>query len=109
MSSFVDGFRGQFNPATVDQDWSEELSAVAPTLAALIRGGLAGPNGSGQMPPLTLMVFARDGKLRFSLGSQDLPRSFFGLVQTSSDLVKSIEEALVSGKGDWAAKRHPTR
>lgn len=107
--SFLDNARGEFNPAKENDDWWPLLAGEFPVLAQALAGSDIDVKPADRIPPLTLMVFVRDGRLRFSLSSRDFPRAFYGQVKQPLHVLESIEEALVSGDGEWAAKRSDKR
>jgi len=109
MSTFFDGARGQPNPAVENGDWAELLLQEFPAVTEALRGSPAGTSKAEALPPMTLMIFAKDGRLRFSLSNRDWPRSFFGSVKNPLRVLESIETALMSGEGDWVTKSQQGR
>lgn len=107
--SFLDNARGEFNPEKENNDWRPILSAEFPVLAEALAGSDLSVKASERIPPLTLMVFVRDGKLRFSLSSRDFPRAFYGAIKEPLHVLESIEFALATGEGEWAARRSDKR
>jgi len=105
MSEFLSSFRGNFNPATKDIDWMQHLALEFPTLAEALAGTGPEVKGADQVPPLTLMIFAKEGRLRFSLSNRDFPRAFYGAVKDPLHVLESIEGALVAQEGEWATKK----
>ncbi len=105
MSKFSSSFEQPYNPRDDNQAWMEALSAVAPELADAIQGDLSWTEKSNKRPPMTLMVFCRDGILKFSLSSKHSKRSFYGVVKSPGDLIESVEHALNVGEGEWVKKR----
>lgn len=105
MSKFEEGFQQKYNPLTVNEAWAGPLEVEHPNLTSALCGDPKWKPGSPGLPPLTLMVFAKDGSLRFSLSSREASRSFFGAVSDPGNLLKSIEEAIGACKGEWVTKR----
>jgi len=105
MSKFVDGARGNFNPLQENAEWLNDLSAKYPMIGDLLSGGPNWKQDKSQLPPMSITLFAQDGRLRFRASSSDLPRTFWGAIKSPSDLLGSIEAALEAGEGEWSAKR----
>lgn len=109
MSTFFDGARQNYNPMDDNKKWSEHLSQEFPALTQVLCGSDETVPKAERLPAMTLMIFAKDGTLRFSLSNRDWPRSFFGSVTNPLDVLKSVEEAIMTGKGDWVNKREQGR
>lgn len=109
MGSFREQAQEHYNPALRDQSWTELLKVEFPEITAAIQGDPEFPGKKGAMPPLTLMIYSQDGRLRFSLSNRDYPRSFFGSVKDCQHVLESIEYALMTGEGDWHTKRQNGR
>ena len=106
MSSFEDGLtKGEWNPSKEDNGWFLPLSEISPTLAGAIRGTDKEWGDKEDRPGLTLMIFARDGMLKFSLSSQEWPRTYYGTISHPGDLQMSVESALKANLGEWSIKR----
>lgn len=106
MSSFEDGLKaGEWNPTKADNGWFLPLNEVAPTLAGAIRENSKDKGDAVDRPGLTLMIFARDGMLKFSLSSQEWPRTYYGTISDPRDLQASVEMALKANEGEWSVKK----
>lgn len=106
MSSFEDGLKkGEWNPDKEDNGWLLPLTKSYPTLAKALRGTDRERGDAEDRPGLTLMLFSRDGMLKFSLSSQDWPRTYYGQVSDASEPLMSVELALVANQGEWSVKR----
>lgn len=103
--SFLAKARGEYNPELVNGDWQPRFAGEFPTLAEALAGSPMEVKASERIPPLTLMIFAKEGKLRFSLSSRDFPRAFYGSVGDPMRVLESIEDALVNDQGEWSTKR----
>jgi len=107
--SFLANARGEFNPAKRNEVWQKQLAAEFPVLAEALAGSPPEVKGADRIPPLTLMIYDKDGNLAFSLSSRDFPRSFFGRVGDPMRVLESIEDALANEQGEWVAKRQNGR
>jgi hypothetical protein len=69
---------------------------------------MVGSEGSGRsgpkVPPMALKVHAKDGRLRFTLSSQDSSRCYSGPITDPSDPLTSVEMALQTSAGEWWEK-----
>jgi hypothetical protein len=104
MPDFFSGAKGEFNPALANREWDKHLAVQFPTLTAVLAGTPGPGKGGFETPPLNLTIFAKDGKLRFSVSSRDFPRTFWGSVKDALHVMESIEEALIAGEGEWSDK-----
>ena len=102
--SFLDKARGEFNPAKRNEGWAPLLMDEFPTITLALQGSPPEVKGADAIPPMTLMIYEKNGDLRFSLSNRDWPRSFFGHVSNASRVLESIEDALVNDIGEWVAK-----
>jgi len=107
--SFLQKFRPEFNPMMENGDWKPLLELEFPTIAEALAGSGPEVKASEKVPPLTLMIFLKEGKLRFSLSSRDFPRAFYGAVGDPQHVLESIEDALVNDQGEWVTKRDAKR
>ncbi len=103
--SFLAKAKGVFNPAESNKDWRPIIEGEFPTIAEALAGSGLDVNKADRIPPLTLMIYVRDGKLRFSLSSRDFPRAFYGHVGDPLHVLESIEDALMNDQGEWAPRR----
>ncbi len=103
MKSFVDGARGNFNPFLENDQWLNDVQAKYPTIGDTLCGGPDWKKDPSQLPPLSITIFAQDGRLRFRASSRDLPRTFWGSIKDPKDLLGSIEAALAAAEGEWSA------
>lgn len=107
--SFLTNARGEFNPTKLNEGWRPLLELEFPTIAEALAGSGPEVKKSDAIPPMTLMIFEKDGKLRFSFSSRDYPRSFYGMVGDPQHVLESIEDALVNDQGEWVTKRDAKR
>jgi len=107
--SFLEKARGEYNPEMMNGDWQPRLAAEFPTLAEALAGSSLDVKAADRIPPLTLMIFSKEGKLRFSLSSRDFPRAFYGSVGDPMRVLESIEDALMNDQGEWSTKRQDKR
>lgn len=107
--SFLTNARGEFNPAKVNDGWKPSLELEFPTIAEALAGSAPDVKASDRIPPMTLMIFDKEGKLRFSFSSRDYPRAFYGCVGDPQHVLESIEDALVNDQGEWVTKRDAKR
>ena len=105
MSKFIDGYSQKVNPAEVNLDWEGPLAVSYPNVAQALSGTPGWRPGTPGHPPMTIMLFARDGKLKFSCGNKDHGRTFFGHVAEPGTPMEAIEKALNDGEGEWVEKR----
>jgi len=103
--SFLQKARGEYNPAMKNGDWQPLLQGEFPTLAEALAGSSEEVKAQDRIPPLTLMIFCKEGKLRFSLSSRDFPRAFYGSVGDPLHVLESIEDALAHDQGEWSTRR----
>jgi len=102
---FLQSFRGEYNPSKRDEMWAPLLSQEFPTLCEALQGTPPDVKGTDAVPPLTLMIFQKEGKLRFSLSNRDFPRAFYGAIGDPLHVLESIEDALMNEHGEWATKK----
>lgn len=105
MTKFEEQFEAKYNPLTVNEGWAPGVEEKYPMLCSAICGNPKWKPGSPGLPPLTLMIFARDGSLRCSLSSPLSPRSFYATISDPRNLLESVEEAIDLCKGEWVTKR----
>lgn len=106
MSSFDEGSAGgHYNPDVADNEWKLPMQEKYPTLVGALRENIKKAGDAVDRPNLTLMIFAREGRLKFSLSSQDWPRTYYGVVTDPSDPIASIERALKANEGEWSARK----
>jgi len=105
MSNFKDGYSQDWNPEEENRHWFEAMSSTCPNLAEAIRGEPGWKPGSPKRPPYTLMIFAKDGKIKMSLSSVHSKRRFFAEIQNPGLLQDDVESILAAGKGEWVTKR----
>lgn len=106
MSSFEDGLKaGEWNPSKAHDQWFPHMEKVSPTLAGALRENSRDAGDAQDRPGLTLMVFVRDGILKFSLSSQDWPRTYYGTITDPGELQASVEMALKANQGEWSVRK----
>jgi hypothetical protein len=89
-------------------DGAEALRALSVKYPELVEAlyGRKGGNGSGPMvPPMTLMVYFREGQLRWSLSSTESSKSFYGKVTTPGEPLEAVEACLLAGEFERVAKK----
>lgn len=104
MSNFMDGYAEDSNPAASNDSWKMDLAKSCPALADALEGELGWKPGNKKRPPFTLMVFAKDGKLKASLSSVHAPRTCWIEIRSSGELLDCVETALATGTGSWQTK-----
>lgn len=102
--SFLSKARVEFNPAVKNESWLKLLAGEFPTIAEALSGSGLDVNKADRVPPLTLMIYEKEGKLRFSLSNREYPRSFYGHVGDPLHVLESIEDAMVNDQGEWITK-----
>lgn len=105
MSDALEHARGGFNPSETEDRWDEKIGEHYPTLLAAMLGEEDWEKGGGRRPPLSLILTNREGKLKFTLSSQDWPRTYHCQVTDASDVLESVERALKANMGEWVQKR----
>ncbi len=106
MSDVFGQAMGEYNPAKENCEWEPKLKVGYPTLARALREQSKGLGDSADMPAMTLMIFAREGKLKFSLSSQEWPRTYYGVISDAGDVLGSVERALAANEGEWSKKKN---
>lgn len=104
MSNFMDGYSEETNPAAANDDWKMPLAKTYPALADALEGDPMWKPGNKKRPPFTLMVFAKDGRLKVSLSSVHAPRTCWIEIKSSGELLDCVETALATGTGSWQTK-----
>ncbi len=104
MSNFLDGYHRSFNPVKENDSWANAMQVKYPLLV----DAMVGSEGSGASgptrPPLSFILSAKDGHLRFSLSSKESSRSYSGPINDPTDPLMSAETCLQAGSGQWWTK-----
>lgn len=109
MSKFSDGYDPKWNPASQDVEWAQYLALEFPLLTEALVGDPKPEGGGVARPPLTLMIFGKEGTLRYSLSSRLTARAWFGSVKDPAKVLESVEASLAAGDGEWVTKRDDRR
>jgi len=105
MSKFYEHYNKQSTEKLDALEAVQELAGVYPEIGEALWGHSPTKENPKAVPPMTLMLSIRDGRVRWQLSSQDSHQGFGGVVRTPSDPLKAIEQALLSGDFDqWSKK-----
>lgn len=104
MSNALDGYHGAVTLGDELQKWFDPLSAKYPNLASALLGNELTRNGGPLRPPMNLSFSVKDGKLRFTLFSNEASRTYFGKLDDTVDLLGAAERCLASQAGEWSEK-----
>ncbi len=105
MSTFLDGYARPSSRLEEDFKWAEKLEVKYPLLTAAMRGKEASSASGGEIPPLSFILSAKDGRLRFTLSSPQSSRSYSGPIDDPSEPLEAAERALKAGQGEWWSKQ----
>lgn len=104
MSNFLDGYHVSPDSLKENGSWADAMQVKYPLLV----DAMVGSEGSGRSgptrPPLSFILSAKDGRLRFSLSSPEASRTYSGPINDPSDPLMSAETALMAGSGEWWTK-----
>lgn len=106
MSSFESAFKGNPNPLTENDSWTGLLNVKYPELTNALEGTPGWKPGKDGLPAMTLMVFAKDGKLKAMLSSRESLRGWSCSLEPSDDVLGAVEAAMATGKGEWFTKKN---
>jgi hypothetical protein len=105
MSTFEQSFKGAVNPLQENDAWTPLLNQMYPELCNALEGTPGWKPGKDGLPAMTLMVFAKDGKLKAMLSSRESLRGWSCSLEPTSDVLGAVETAMASGKGEWFTKK----
>jgi hypothetical protein len=105
MDSFYDAFEAQANQEIDAIVWQSKVAETMPRLAEAFTGKEPDAKGQGGIPPLTLMIYKRDGALRWSLSAPGCPIQLYGRFEVYESLLESVERDLQGGKFDKVVKK----
>lgn len=108
MSNFLDGYHKSGNPLTENDAWANAMQKKYPLLVDAMVGSEGSSASGPTRPPLSFILTAKDGALRFSLSSQQSSRSYSGPINDPSDPLMSAETCLQAGSGGWWTKSEQT-
>jgi len=104
VSNSLDGYHGPANPLEADDAWYEHLALKYPNLADALLGNAKNGAKGPVRPPLSVMISAKEGRLRFCLSSPDSSRSYFGPIDDPCEPLEAAERALAACQGEWVTK-----
>lgn len=105
MSKFHEGYDAG---DVTRPDGVEQIAALAqayPELAAAFRGHSKLDGPGPLVPPMTLMVYFRDGRWRASLSSTESSRTCYFKVESILGLFEGLEKAILTGEFERVAKK----
>lgn len=105
MSKFHEGYNVE---ESTRSDGIEQIAALAakyPELAAAFRGHSKQDGPGPLVPPMTLMVYFRDGRWRASLSSTESARTCYFKVEDILGLFEGLEKAILTGEFERVAKK----
>lgn len=100
MSTLEERLQLRYNPLTEDDSWAPQLSMAYPHLTQALQGAPGWKPGDKGQPPMTLMVFKRDGKLKATLSAQEYPMAWTVVIEAAERPLEAVERALADGGGD---------
>jgi len=105
MSSFFDVPDANRDLDSLPVSWFLPLAEGHPILAEALIGKAKADQEGPARDPMTLMIFERDGKLKFRLGSPLGKRAFFGVIREPAQGLDSIEASLAAQDGEWVVSK----
>jgi len=105
MGSFADNAILPANPVDDNMGWMTKLDGKYPSLASALSGEIGWEKNGGKRPPLSLIIFTRDGRLRFTLSNPEWNRTYHCQITDPSDPLGSVEMALAANQGEWVTKK----
>jgi len=105
MGNFADGAILPVNPTDDNVEWLGKLEGKYPNLASALAGEVGWEKQGGKRPPLSVIIYVRDGRLRFTLSNPDWHRSYHCQITDPTDPLRSIEMALAANQGEWVTKK----
>ncbi len=105
MSNFLDGYHRASNPLTENDAWADAMQKRYPLLVDAMVGSEGSSASGPTRPPLSFILSAKDGRLRFSLSSPQSSRSYSGPINDPTDPLMSAETCLEAGSGEWWTKQ----
>jgi len=104
MSTFLDGYQRPFNPVEDNKSWADAMQVRYPLLTDAMVGSEASGRSGPKVPPMSLKIHAKDGRLRFTLSSPDSHRCYSGPISDPTEPLASVEATLQSSAGEWWEK-----
>lgn len=104
MDDFLSGYTRKSSNLEEDYEWAAKLEVKYPRLTAAMRGKEASSASGGEIPPMSFILSAKEGRLRFSLSSVDSSRSYSGPIDDPSEPLAAAERALEANRGEWWTK-----
>lgn len=105
MSNFLDGYSSTNRMGDELQAWYDVVSKNYPLLASALLGNELTRKDEPLRPPFSLIISTKDGKLRFSLSSQEASKTYFGKIDDPAAILESCEACLRDQAGEWSLKR----
>lgn len=103
-SNFLDGYARKNSSLEECYEWAEKMEVKYPLLTAAMRGKEASSASGGEIPQLSFILSSKDGRLRFTLSSQESSRSYSGPIDDPSEPLEAAERALAGNRGEWWTK-----
>lgn len=105
MSSFLDGYNSASNPLLGGDKWADAMQVKYPLLVDAMVGSEGSGHSGPTRPPLSFILSAKDGRLRFTLSSPESSRSYSGPIDDPSEPLAASERALQGNAGEWWTKK----
>lgn len=105
MSTLEERLASNYNPLTENDSWAPTLSERYPHLTEALQGAPGWKPGSKGQPPMTLMLFAKDGKLKATLSNAKFPMAWTAVLEAGIEPLTAVEGLLATGGGDVYTKR----
>jgi hypothetical protein len=109
MSNFSAGYQRPHNPVEDNKSWADSMQVKYPLLVDAMVGSEGSGRSGPKVPPMALKMSAKDGRLRFTLSSQESSRCYSGPISDPSEPLASVESALGEGTGEWWDKPKNSR
>ncbi len=109
MSNFVNGYARPYNPVEDNKSWADAMQVKYPLLVDAMVGSEGSGRSGPKVPPMALKIHAKDGRLRFTLSSQESPRCYSGPISDPTDPLMSVERAMEASAGEWWEKPKNSR
>jgi hypothetical protein len=105
MDNFYDAFEAQAEQELDSIVWMSKVAEQYPRLAEALAGKEPDSRGKGGVPSLTLMLYKRDGALRWSLSAPGCPIQLYGRFEVFEQLLEAVERDLGNGKFDKVVRK----
>ncbi len=103
MSKFHDRFKAPVDDPAAFSAAVEHLIKDYPEVCAVLTGEVDS-GGNWTVKPFSVRLFINGGVLKFQISRSKERLSGWGEIRDGRDVLKSIEEALSSGKVGWKAE-----